>query len=248
MENQEVQKPSGLQIEKIEMKYSDDTVSTVVALPIAAILPTLAALLFATSKGVVATCFSCFFGAISLLLFMITFVCILVLVKEKRIEKGLPVRPGKIISRYGIFRHTVFVLTTRVNTLIERWNRYCELKEAGYVDPLINEEQMHQWILGLHKETLRHVQAAEVISEMESAGDFKKQTASDDAITDTLGQVRAFEDQLRRCFDGVEHRLHSPLAVTANVQALEQEMTRDMSEASTRLARVAASRQHTTGL
>jgi hypothetical protein len=176
---------------------------------------------------------------------------LLLLAQRRRIRKGLPVRPTKfLLSRADIFHETVCVLTEHVNALIERWNRYCELKDAGYTDPLVNEDQMHQWLLDLSKETMRHVQAAKAIAVMEEAGDFRRQAASDDAIEDTLGQVRMFEDQLRRCFDGVEHRLHTPLAITANVHALEQEMAKDMEAASDRLARsraAAAAKQRTTG-
>ena len=249
MGNQEVQKQSGLQIEKIEMGSDlegfDRSVFVISTMTLMCFLFTVASF---QSEIMFFVYLFAFFGLIGV---SIVSVILLLLAQRRRIRKGLPVRPTKfLLSRAEIFHETVCVLTEHVNVLIERWNRYCDLKDAGYTDPLLNEVQMYQWLLELREETQRHVNATKAIVAMEKAGDFRRQTTSNDAIGETLGQVRMFEDQLRRCFDGVEHRLHTPLAITANVRALEQEMAKDMEAASDQLARsraATAAKQRTTG-
>lgn len=152
--------------------------------------------------------------------------------KMNRVEKNLPVQPGFLFSCYDIFACSVESIRDRVNIMISRWNRYCKLRDVGYIEPLLNETQMHESLLSLREETARHVQAATALLQMEKEGDFKPQlTAPDDSLATSLEHVRELEDQIRRSLDGVEHRLHDPLSVAANVAALEKEMSQNFEDA-----------------
>jgi len=169
------------------------------------------------------------------------FTCLIIYgVKNKKylkaLRNNLPVKPSRFLSKYGVFAYTVGYLSKRVDVLIGRWNRYREMRDIEYIDPLPNEEEMFESLRQLQEETVRHIKASNVVLKMEKEGDFVPQTTCDDSIVETLEQVRILEDQLRRSLNGVEHRLHSPLAVAANVTAMEQEMKKGFEETSPRLS------------
>ncbi len=156
--------------------------------------------------------------------------------KINGIKENLPVQPSLLFSRYDIFAYSVGLIQDRVNTMISRWNRYCELRDVEYMEPLLNEAQMHESLLNLREETARHVQAAVILLQMEREGDFKPQlTAPDDSLMTSFEHVRELEDQIRRSLNGIEHRLHDPLAVAANVAALEEEIGQDFGVVSPKL-------------
>jgi len=177
--------------------------------------------------GVLATCFSA----------TIIFLGIKGLRQLKVSQNNLSIKPNRFMSKYDIFAYTVALLSARVDKLIGRWNRHYKLLNAAYADPLLNEETMYESLRQLREETTRHIEAAETILEMEEEGDFVPQTTCDDSIAETLEHVRELEDQLRRSLNGIEHRLNSPLAVVANVAAMEAEMNRDMKDISSELER-----------
>ncbi|HBK33458.1 TPA: hypothetical protein DEP34_01875 [Candidatus Uhrbacteria bacterium] len=146
------------------------------------------------------------------------------------------VLPSSLFSRYDIFAHLVGLIQNRVSVMIRRWNRYCEMRSLGCMEPLLNEAQMHESLLSLQEETTRHVQVANILLQMEKEGDSKPQlTAPDDSLATSLEHVRELEDQIRRSLDGVEHRLHDPLSVAANVAALEKEMDQELGVVSPKL-------------
>lgn len=141
---------------------------------------------------------------------------------RKRVENGETV-PDWALSSHNHFGLQVCLLMRKVNKLIRRWNRYRSLCEAGYCEPMENEEEALQHLKDLREETARHRRAAHVFITMCEEGDFDEISAQD-LVCVQLEAVRATQERLQRQLNGITNHLSAPLHAEIQAAALDKEL------------------------